>query len=131
MSSMFEDTTDRDKRQLSEVREIDKMGTKYIDNAKRRVAEYWPFNRDNYPQLQSTRPAAIRHVILHFNKDVGRMATAIEPADHGKMVDYTLLRRSTRNALVNALRLCDLLEVEPSQLLADYYAEMTPIPGEQ
>lgn len=159
---MFEDTTDKDKEQLMEVREIDRLSVlnriedmkdvyeqvdqftpaprmladlksllkdaelladMTIDRECIKVTEFWPFNSENYPQLQTTLPAAIRHVFLHIMKDAGRMATAVEPADHGKPVDYTLLRRCTRNALVDALRLCSLMEMEPSKLLQDYFTE--------
>lgn len=96
-----------------------------IDRERERVAELWPFSYENYPQLHSTLPAAIAHVLLHVSKDAGRLATGVEPADHGKSVDYALIRRSTRNMLVNALRLCSLLEVQPSDLLADYYREVS------
>jgi len=163
---MFEDTTDKDKNQLREVRAMDRLSVlnriedmkdvydhvdrfdpaprmladlkavlkdaelladMTIDRTSIKVSELWPFNDRNYPQLQTTLPAAIRHVVLHVTKDAGRMAGAVEPEDHGKTVDYRQLIRSSRNMLVNALRLCSLLEVKPTDLLEDYYMEMTTI----
>lgn len=90
-----------------------------------RVAELWPFTRKNYPMLDlSSREEQARHIVLHQAKDAGRMAAAVEPYDHGRTTDEVLLRRSTRNTLVNALRLCDLYGWSPAALLVDYEQEV-------
>jgi hypothetical protein len=88
-----------------------------------KIAECWRFTQQNYPRLSGLQIAYIRHIVLHQTKDVGRMATAVEPIDHGGEIDATLLRRSTRNSLVNALRLCELVGWDPLDLLREYVRE--------
>lgn len=101
-----------------------------IDGEVDRIAGAWPFDVVHYPGLETVPPrdrlaASLRHILLHLVKDAGRMAAAIEREDHGELVDLELLRRPVRNALVNALRLCQLLGLRPSELLAEYLAEVS------
>lgn len=55
---------------------------------------------------------------------LGQLATAIEPRDHGRVIDDKLMRRATRNMLVNALRLCGALGYQAPDLLIDYTDEL-------
>lgn len=88
------------------------------------IARIWPFTSKTYPFFTDDCDA-IRHVVLHQNKDAGRLAAAIEPVDHGHPPDRVLARRAVRNSLVNTLRLCDLLDLSAEDLLRDYENEQT------
>jgi hypothetical protein len=104
-----------------------------LDLLRDRVAEAWPFAESHYPALEGFA-AAVRHVVLHFAKDTGRLAAAIEREDHGEAFDRALMRRPARNALVNALRLCSLLGLHPAELLEDYHREISmqdPVPAKE
>src|SRR5262245_13748358 len=102
----------------------DARGEVELEAARLRVESLWPCDPDNYPGLDDSQYGYVRHVALHMAKDAGRIAAGIEPIDHGRPWDGQALGRSTRNMLVNVLRMCSLLHLSPAELLADYEREI-------
>ncbi len=97
-----------------------------IDDWCQRIATLWPFTAATYQGMDVDYDTnCMRHVALHMAKDAGKAAAAIEPEDHGRPANALLLQRATRNQLVNALRLCNLLGVSPTALLNDYAHEVS------
>lgn len=94
------------------------------------ICDVWPFNRKNYPGISDPilghvyHDEAVRHVAMHCVKDAGKMMAALEPRDHGRPVDLMMLKRTTRNLLVNALRMADVLTVDPEELVREYLDEI-------
>ena len=90
-----------------------------------KVGVAWPFDVEHYDgRIIRYRDDAMQHVALHCAKDAGKMIGATEPIDHSRRVDEITLRRSTRNMLVNALRMAALLNADPDDLITDYLQEV-------
>ena len=89
--------------------------TKYIEIA-------FKFTNKEYPELKNTTEEemlhfAIRHSALHFAKTAGRIATLSEDADHGGLIDMADLKKNTAKALINALRLAALINLNEAEMV--------------
>jgi hypothetical protein len=106
-----------------------------LTEATDKVLAAWAFPSEAYAATM-TREDFVRHIVLHCAKDAGKLASGVEPVDHWlgpghHSLDHWLgpgqcmLKRSTRNMLVNALRLCSALGFDPDALIHDYLQETT------
>ncbi len=86
--------------------------------------EKWQFNAETYPELngawlEAVRDFAIRHVILHQMKSLGKIAAKCELADHGDDSRLSVnldVEEAAVKMLVNAVRLVDLVGFMPEAL---------------
>ena len=90
-----------------------------------RLREAWPWNGANYPgydALPDDRSRALfrlKHVLLHFNKQLGAVAVVAERADHRpEAPDPPQAKRveTCGKLLMLALQLADLSGVRPEEL---------------
>lgn len=75
------------------------------------AAKRFPFNREHYPDIPDdpgkANHYAQKHLLTHLSKNIGEIAAAIEPKDHGRHdteVGATIIRK----LLVNTIRLADV-----------------------
>ena len=95
------------------------------------IRKHFVFDETNYPELagrgEGERLAfALRHVAIHCAKTTGKIATVSEAADHGEVVDTEGLKLDCAKALINTLRLADLVGLSGKDLegiLRDIYQE--------
>ena len=86
------------------------------------VVRSWSFNEDTYPDLAGATPSertlfAMRHILLHVQKDVGKLASVCEAADHrNKEINVYEVPLIVRNFLMNTLRLAEVAKVTPEEL---------------
>lgn len=85
------------------------------------VEEHYVFTPDVYPELPNdegqTLRFALKHSALHFAKTAGQLATVCEALDHGADVDDATLRELTPKALINTLKLAELIGLTEQELL--------------
>jgi hypothetical protein len=90
-----------------------------------RLKAGWPWNESKYPgydALPDDRARELfrlKHVVLHFNKQLGAAATAIERAEHRKDDKGPPREKRVENCgklLMLALQLADLAGVRPEEL---------------
>ncbi len=69
------------------------------------------FEAENYPEIpqdvEQIKVFAQKHLLLHLSKNLGEIAGAIEPQDHGK-IGSPISPQLVRKLLVNSLRLADV-----------------------
>ncbi len=87
------------------------------------IKSHYPFVPEKYPKLEGLSDAerqvfAIRHLSQHFSKTSGKIAAAIEPADHGKEVNIEEIKTNLPKSLVNTLRLAELVGMDEKELIA-------------
>ena len=83
----------------------------------------WPFNEASYPGYAQLSPDeqllfAVRHILLHQGVALGRLATAIEPAEHGRRAALGLhdAQLALKSFVRNTVRLAALLGVSGEAL---------------
>lgn len=86
------------------------------------IAEHFQFDERKYPELKGVTKEqrlnfAIRHSALHFAKTAGKIATVSEAVDHGGKLDTEELKKNIPKALINTLRLAELLEMSETDLI--------------
>ncbi len=86
------------------------------------IAHHFPFDEDHYPELigkdkEQVLAFALRHSALHFAKTAGKIAAVSEAIDHGAKVDLEELRKNVPKALINTLRLAELVGVSEDDLV--------------
>ena len=74
-----------------------------------------------YPELvgkdaQQRLIFALRHSAIHFAKTAGKIAAASEAADHGGELNIEELRLNVPKALINALRLAELVGMKGEEI---------------
>ncbi len=86
------------------------------------IAEHFRFDADTYPELAGQNAEqrlrfAVRHSALHFAKTAGKIAAVSEDSDHGEELDLEELRRHVPKALINTLRLAELVHLSGDDLV--------------
>lgn len=69
----------------------------------------WPFDESSYPALahlsiEDRQTFALKHVLTHLTKAVGRVASAVEPLDHGERLNKETIRIALRKVIVDAVQ---------------------------
>ena len=78
------------------------------------IAKRFPFDENHYPELRGASETerllfAVRHSALHFAKTSGKIAAVSEDVDHGNALDMSDAKTSVTKALIDILRLAELL----------------------
>lgn len=89
------------------------------------LAKKWPFDADNYPELEGKSKAelrmfAIKHIILHQAKALGSLSEFVERYDHRKskaFFDDTTATISVVKMFCNTLRLAEIIGLDTQILL--------------
>lgn len=86
------------------------------------VVERWRFDAENYPGIEKLfafkrEVFALRHILMHQAKALGKAMEAVEPCDHGERIDEEKLRLAIRNSLINTLRLAEASGMSADDLL--------------
>ena len=92
-----------------------------LDDLMETVLRHWSFDANSYPVMvglseKDSKVFALRHILMHQNKAVGRLAEVCEPADHGAPLDEEKLRTATRNFLINTLQLASVAGIRAGDL---------------
>ncbi len=87
------------------------------------ICRHFTFTAAVYPELhgmsEERRLAfALRHSALHFAKTAGKISAVSERVDHGEDIDMNELRQNVHKALINTLRLADLVGLSGKDLIA-------------
>lgn len=93
-----------------------------IDKLIQFIAKHFKFDAATYPELQGKNESeilafAIRHSALHFAKTAGKVVAVSEDADHGNSLDIEELKANVPKALINTLRLAELLHMSERDIL--------------
>lgn len=85
------------------------------------IVENWPFDETSYPGTQGLSETerqcfALRHILMHQAKAVGKLSEVVEPHDHGAPLDEEKLRLAIRNFFINTLRLAETAGVSVDEL---------------
>lgn len=93
-----------------------------IDKLIKFIAKHFPFDEKTYPELKGADEKkhlifAIRHSAMHFAKTAGKIAAVSEDADHGTEIKINELKENASKALVNTLRLAELLNMSETDLI--------------
>lgn len=81
--------------------------------SRRNVLERWPFDGLDDPEMEERlvherRVFALRHILMHQAKALGKLLEAVEPCDHGAQCDEEKLRLTVRNFFINTLRMAEV-----------------------
>lgn len=95
---------------------------KEIDALISLIAKHFPFHAEVYPELRDKDEKqhlvfALRHSALHFSKTAGKIATVSEDVDHGEGIDREEIRKQVPKALINTLRLAELVGLSGDDLI--------------
>lgn len=92
-----------------------------LRDVQRMAAKRFPFDQEHYPELPADKGKADvfaqRHLHLHLSKNLGEIAAAVEPKDHGGS-GAPVSPQVIRKLLVNAIRLADVSGVSMQDLQA-------------
>lgn len=93
-----------------------------INTLIRFIAEHFVFDEQAYPELQNASERqrlifALRHSVLHFSKTAGKLSAVIEAADHGKQIDIAEIKKNIPKALINTLRLAELVGMSEKDII--------------
>jgi len=85
------------------------------------IEESWTFDENNHPgidRLSADQVSlfAVRHILMHQQKAVGRLVEAYEPTDHWQPLIKSAVLLAVRNSLVNTLRLASTIGLKASEL---------------
>lgn len=102
-----------------------------IDALIRFIAKHFTFDERSYPELAGASEEkrllfALNHSALHFSKTAGKISAAVERAEHGKEIDVNELRENVPKALINTLRLAELVgmtEMDIMQAIEQKYGD--------
>jgi hypothetical protein len=86
------------------------------------IAKHYRFDPDVYPFLtgadeKARLEFALTHSALHFAKTAGQVAAVSEAADHSGVLDIDQLRAVVPKALINVLRLAQLVDLSQEDLV--------------
>lgn len=86
------------------------------------ITENYPFTEKRFPEMEhltedQQHALAIRHLALHAGKTTGKLIGVSEAADHGAPIDVELLKVEIPKALINTLRLAELVGMTEKDLL--------------
>jgi len=93
-----------------------------IDKLIKLIAKHFVFDEEVYPELKGASEEqrlkfAIRHSALHFAKTAGKIAATSEDTDHGREIQIAELKINVSKALINVLRLAELLNITEEDLI--------------
>src|SRR3989338_1574979 len=88
------------------------------------VGKTWEFDAKTYPELATLSGEerdrfVLNHVLLHLLKSMGKIATALEAAEHGKPFDQKMVQEVAWKLLVNALQVANISNMTPQQVAED------------
>jgi len=94
------------------------MNLQEIQTAAQKI---WPFDESSYPALAHLSPEdrqtfALKHVLTHLTKAVGRIAGAVEPLDHGEELDKNAIRIALRKVIVDAVQSAGIAGITSKEL---------------
>src|SRR3989344_5005614 len=86
------------------------------------ITQHFVFDENTYPELMGASPKkrlsfAIQHSALHFAKTAGKIASVSESVDHGKELNIEEIRENIPKALVNTLRLAELVGMREKEIV--------------
>ncbi len=86
------------------------------------IAKHFQFDAATYPELEGKSADevlafAVRHSALHFAKTAGKIVAVSEDADHGNAIDLVELKNNIPKALINTLRLAELLHMSEKEIV--------------
>lgn len=93
-----------------------------IDKIITLVSKHIVFDENTYPSLKGKTDEekfsfALNHYALHFSKTAGKIALVSEHADHGEEIDIEALRDNVPKALINVLRLAELVGMNEKEII--------------
>lgn len=93
-----------------------------IDKLIKLISENYAFDEKTYPELKGADEKqrlkfAIRHSALHFAKTAGKIAAVSEDTDHGSEIEISELKKNIPKALINVLRIAELLKISEDDLI--------------
>ncbi|MBI4095203.1 MAG: hypothetical protein HY435_03360 [Candidatus Liptonbacteria bacterium] len=88
------------------------------------VRDNWLFDEANYPQIRECSDSeqqlfALRHVLMHLAKALGKLSEIVEPLDHKSVPEppnKATFEPIVRNFLINTLKLADIAGISPEEL---------------
>lgn len=97
------------------------------------VREKYPVTHDTHPGLfagsnptaDDKRLATVRHNLVHMNKRLGKIASAIHDHDHGGTVDLSVLKPEVAKFMVELLKFAEATEVSAADLYREVPEVMT------
>jgi len=86
------------------------------------ISENLVFDEKAYPELKNVDEEkrllfALKHSALHFSKTAGKIAEVNERIDHGKEANSDELKSNVSKALINTLRLAELVGITGDDLI--------------
>ncbi len=92
-----------------------------LRDVQRMAAKRFPFDAEHYPEIpkdgDGANHYAQRHLHIHLSKNLGEVAAAIEPKDHGAEGGH-VSPQLIRKLLVNVIRLADVSGVSMQEIEA-------------
>jgi hypothetical protein len=92
-----------------------------VRDIQRMAAKRFPFDQEHYPDIPKDKEKADlfarKHLLVHMNKNLGEIAAAIEPGDHGQEGPH-ITPQVLRKLLVNTIRLADMSGVSMQDIQA-------------
>src|SRR6185295_4757824 len=86
------------------------------------AARRFPFTKEYYPNIpqdeKRAQAFAQQHLHLHLNKNMGAIATALEPLGHGVGLLGEIEPATIRKIIVNAIRLADMSNISLAEVEA-------------
>lgn len=93
-----------------------------LDRLIKFITEHYHFDAQNFPELEGKSEKqvfafAVQHSALHFAKTAGKVVAVTEDADHGKEIDVEELKANIPKALINTLRLAELVHMSEQEII--------------
>src|SRR5438094_3115655 len=90
------------------------------------VVQRWSLDENNYPEMQGLNETqrmnfALKHGLIHQMKALGKLAAAIEPFDHGGVINEAEAFPAIAKMMNNILLMTDILGMSAEELL--YHCE--------
>jgi hypothetical protein len=87
------------------------------------IGKHFVFDEKKYAALagateQQKLKYGINHSALHFAKTAGKIAAVSEGADHGAELDIAELKENVPKALINTLKLAELIGMTEEEIVA-------------
>lgn len=87
------------------------------------IEERWQFEESNYPPLvgmdeEEKKRFIARHILMHLQKELGKLARVCEPVDHGKPFDTSQFPEILRDLIIESLRLSKVVGVSTADIIA-------------
>lgn len=97
------------------------MTVETLDELLALASAFFPYDQANYPDIDLSTPEkvkafAIRHGLAHLAKSTGKIAAAVESADHGTPLDERELRINIAKAFMTVLNLAKNLGMTGEKL---------------